>query len=225
MELTRKIMLSLLLVATLLFPLGIRGQNDIPTLEALIDAHKKMKKAEDLAVLELTTITATHSLTEKVTTAYNKTRTILNKRMSDTNSYIMLVSQLSNVTLKMVGLIENYSDFTSGTYKLAQDKPFVMAYYIRANLELKNEIKFLSQMISTYAASGLNLLKATMKEKYQVLAQIDISISKMNRLINRTNLICKGMVKTGVREWHVKELAESSKYIVKEIIELWQQRQ
>ena len=222
MAVSRKL-IYFLLILFLMIPTEGKSQSDIPTIEALIDAHKKMKKAEDLAVLELTAIAETQSLTQKATKAYNKTRIILNQRMSDANSYLLLASQLSNITLKMVSVINNYSDFTSTTFNNVKGEPFLMAYYVKANLEITKEIKHVSKLIGSYAATSMNLLKATMQEKYVMLTQIESSIARINRIIWQTNLTSKYIVKSGVREWHISEIIDDSKKIANELISKWKQ--
>lgn len=224
MELSRELKYFLLFLLFVV-PAKIWAQSDIPTIEALIDAHKKMKKAEDLAVLELTTIAETQSLTQKTAKAYNRSRTLLNKRMSDANSYLTLASQLTNITLKMKTVIDNYSDFTGTTFNHVKGEPFLLAYYVKANLEITREIKHISQLIGSYAATGMNLLKATMHEKYKMLSLIESSIARINGILWRTNLVCRSIVKTGVREWHVEEISKASKTIANDLIALWKQKQ
>lgn len=201
--------------------------DDVLTIEALVDVHKRMKKAEDLAVLELTTIEETHSLTERATTAVNKTRTVLNKRLSDANSYISLALQLTNVTLKVKNLIENYADFTKYTYQHALSQPLTLAYYTNANIKIKREVELIGKMVAGFSAAGINLLKATMQEKYMVLGQIDNAVLKINMIINHANLVCRGMQKTGIRMYHVKELLsdKTNKEITDKLIALWIQNQ
>lgn len=200
--------------------------NDLPTIEALIDAHKKMKKAEDLAVLELTAIEETHSLTERVTTAFNKTRTVLNKRMADANSYISLAAQLTGVTLKLKDLIENYEDFTTRTYEHALDKPLVMAYYANVHLKLVREVNHVKTLVAGFTASGVNLLKATMREKFAVLGKIENAIFRINSMIWHANLMCRGMVNSGVKIWHIKDILNDKETaaIADKLIALWNEK-
>ena len=222
----RIVAVIVLLVASLPLKAGT-VPNDLPTIEALIDAHKKMKKAEDLAVLELTAIEETHSLTEKVTTAFNKTRTALNKRMSDANSYIALASQVTGVALKLKNLVENYADFTTLTYEHAVNNPLVMVYYVNANAKIKNEVKHVEALVAGFTASGLNLLKATMQEKYAALAKIENAIARINRIIGHASLMCRSMVNGGVKIWHVKDLLndKTTETIAEKLIALWNENQ
>ena len=208
MERFVKLMLLQIFLMSACFPAfaNIVFPGDTPSIEALIDAHKKMAKAEDLAIVELELIKETQSITKKATDAYNKTRTVLNKRLSDATSYIQLVSQLTNVTLKLERLIENYKDFTTITFQYTVKKPYVLIYYTRANLLLKKEIKHLSEMVTMYAASGLNILKATMEEKFQILSKLEMSISAMNMIIDHNDLVCRTLVRNGLKIYHIQDM-------------------
>lgn len=224
MEQTLRITLALLLsLLCLSMRSEIAAPENVTAIELLIDAHKKMKKAEDLAILELKAIQEEQSLTQKITAKYNVTRSVLNKRLSDANSYLMLALQLTNVANKCKTLVENYTDFTTTTYQYALKKPFVMAYYTRANYELKREVKRISEMIAGYTVSGVGLMKATMKEKYQMLSMIDTQISRMNRIISHNAVICRGMIHFGLKQYHLKEFFGSQTYkdMTNEIIALW----
>lgn len=197
--------------------------NDQPTIEALIDAHKKMRKAEDLAVLEITAIEETHRLTDKAAKAFNQTRTVLNKRMSDVNSYIMLATRLTKVTLSMKKLVGDYKDFTTLTYQNALKHPMAMFYFTRANLLLKKEIEHLTHLIAGYVSSQVNILKATMKEKYQMLSEIEMSIANLHRIIMHNDLVCRSMLYTGIKIWHIQDIfnKETQELILHKIIALW----
>lgn len=221
----RKIIIVFLILLTAEAKADVHGvlPDDVATIEALIDAHKKMKSAEDLAVLELTAIKTEQSLSQKAMSAYNQTRTILNKRLSDTNSYLMLALQITNVAAKCKNLVENYAEFTSIVYEYAKDKPFAMLYYTRANYVLQKEVRRMSQLIAGYTAAGLGLLKATLEEKHHMLSMIDAQIAKMNRVICHNSVICRGMVNTGVKKYHILDMFQSKEYkdMTNDIIGLW----
>lgn len=230
MERTKQMIVALFaIIATTFFTASkayadvIPIPEDVPSIEALIDAHKKMKKAEDLAVLELGAIEETHGLTERVTAAYNKTRTTLNKRLSDGNSYLSLATQIVNVTVKLENLIENYKDFTTLTYQYALKKPYVLVYYTKANYKLSKEIKHLSAIIGEYTASGLGILKATLEEKYRMVNMIEVSISALNRIIWRSDLICRSVIRIGLKSYHIQDLfdKETQELMTQLLIEQW----
>lgn len=200
--------------------------DDIMTIEALIDAHKKMKKAEDIAVLELSAIAETHDLTKKMATKYNQTRQMLNQRLADVGSYITLVSSLVSITQQMKNLTESYADFTETAYKNAKRQPYLMMVYTSANLQIADEIKHIIKSCGDFTLFQSNVLKATMEEKRQMLGFISAHIASAQMIINRASLTCRSVLTTGVKEYHVAELINSktNKEIINKVITKWIQK-
>lgn len=207
--------------------LGMRAAivvpDDVTNIELLISAHKQMAKAELAARNSLALIEEEHRGTNKVVANYNLTRSVLNKRLSDVNSYLSLALQLATVANKCKNLVDNYTDFTTTIYSYALKKPFVMAYYTRANYELKREIKRISEMVASYAASNVGVLKATMKEKYMMLSNIDACVSRMNWTLNHNALMCRSLIDFGLKMYHVSEFigSTSTKDMAQELADKW----
>ncbi len=200
--------------------------DDIATIEALIDAHKKMKKAEDIAVLELSSIAYTQSLTQKVATKYNQTRTMLNQRLADAGSYLTLLSSIASITLQLKDLTESYKEFTETTYNNAKRQPFLLMVYTNANIQIANEIKHISKSCVDFAAFQSNILKATMNEKRQLLGFISANIASVQRIINRASLTCRSLLATGIQEYHVWEIINSktNQEIINKVITKWKEK-
>lgn len=197
--------------------------DDIATIEALIDAHKKMKKAEDLAVLELSATAETQSLTQKAAAKYNETRKMLNQRLADVGSILTLTSSIASIAIQLKDLVEDYAEFTEGVYKNAKRQPFLMATYTNANLQIAWEIKHISKCCADFELFHTNVLKATMEEKRQILGFIQTHISTVQRIINRATLQCRSMLAVGIQEYHVTDIVNSktNKEIMNKIIGKW----
>lgn len=226
MEPSKKlIVLAVLLICNIAVWGG--GKNDFPddfiTIEALIDAHKKMKKAEDLAVVELTAITETQNLTQRMATKYNQTRSMLNERLADVGSYVSLISSIGSIALQLKNLTESYAEFTETAYKNAKRQPFLVLVYTNANLQIANEIKHITKCCADFALFQSNVLKATMAEKRQILGFIAAHIASTQRIINRVSLFCRSVLATGVQEYHVLDIVNSktNQEIINKIIAKW----
>lgn len=198
--------------------------DDVGTIEALIDAHKSMKKAEDLAILDLTAISGTHKETKDFAKKYNEARSKLNQRLADVNSTITLVSSVFSVTLQLKNLIEDYKDFTVTTYNNAKRQPFLLLTYANANKQIAAEIKSISAKCMEYSLFQTNVLKATMEEKRQILGYISMNIASVQRIINRASLLCRSMLATGIQEYHVYDLVNSNQDLMNKIISVWKQK-
>lgn len=199
--------------------------DDILTIEALIDAHKKMKKAEDLAIIELTTTAGTQEITKKAAAKYNETRKMLNQRLADVGSVVTIASSLVSLTQQLKNLTESYVEFTETTYKNAKRKPFLMLVYTNANMQIANEIKHITKCCTDYALFQTNVLKSTMDEKRQLLNFLSAHIASTQRIINRATLTCRSALTTGVQMYHVDQIinSETNKEIMNKIISKWKQ--
>lgn len=200
--------------------------NDIPTIEALIDAHKKMKKAEDIAVVELSAITETHDLTSRLASRYNQTRTKLNQRLADVGSVVTLVSSLLSITQQLKNLTEDYAYFTETTYKNAQKHPYLILVYTNANAQLVSEIKHIIKSCADFSFFQTNVFKSTMEEKRQLLGFISMHIASAQRIISRATMICRSICLTGVKEYHVQDLINSktNQELINKVINKWIQK-
>lgn len=158
---------------------------DLPTLEALIALHKEMKKNEDSALTQVTTVTAGQEVTTNVTSKISDIKQIINTKMNDVNSYLMLASTISNTVLKMESLIKEYENFMSQCTPIIKEKPYVSVKYANTQKQLADETKRLYKSIATFSASGLNLLKASMDEKFKLINLIDNSVSRMRYVISK----------------------------------------
>lgn len=197
--------------------------DDLPTIEALIDAHKKMQEAEKLAVLELGYITTAQSFSQKAAAKYNETRKMLNQRLADVGSYITLASSLASIALQLKDLTETYADFTKTTYNNAKKHPFLLLVYTQANVKVAKEIEHITKSCADFAGFQTNILKSTMEEKRQLLGFISYNISSVIRILNSATLMCRSVLFAGVQEYHVSEIinSQTNKEIIEKVIAKW----
>ncbi len=197
--------------------------DDIPTIEALIDAHKRMQKAEDLAVLELGYITTAQSFSQKAAAKYNETRKMLNQRLADVGSALTLASSIASITMQLKDLTETYADFTKTTYNNAKRHPFLLLIYTSTNAQVAKEIEHITKCCIDFAGFQTNVFKSTMNEKRQLLGFISANIASIQRILNRASLTCRSMLATGVQEYHVWDLVNSktNQEIINKVIAKW----
>lgn len=138
---------------------------DLPTIEALIALHKCIKKDEDQALGRVATSFGEQSLVTKGANKFNEVRTTLNTKMSNAHSYLVLAGAISSTANSLYMLVKEYKDFTSNTFKHVKKKPFVGWYYADANVAIAREVKHCYKLYASVAASGINLMKASMDEK------------------------------------------------------------
>ncbi|MBR8726228.1 hypothetical protein IX307_001629 [Bacteroides pyogenes] len=196
---------------------------DLPTIEALMEQHKTIKKAEDAAALQVATSLGEQTLITKGAEKFNKVRTTLDTKLGNAYSYVLLGSSLAYTGTSLYKLSEEYADFAKNTYRYALRKPMVAWYFTEANLAASREIKNLKNLYLALSASGINVMKASMDEKLNIVMQIRTSIDNIRAIIGDANLWCSMVVMGGFRYDYIWDIlnSELTDEIASQIINKW----
>lgn len=177
----------LIMMAVLLIQgkaLAIEWPQDFPTIEALISLHKMIKGEEDAARDKIAVSFGEQSLVTKGANKFNDARTTLDSKLSNGYSYVLLAASLSYTASSMYKLILEYSEFAQLSVQYSTKKPMVAWYFAEANLACSREIKNIKALYLTMTASGLNVMKASMDEKLNLVNSIKTSIDTMRGIID-----------------------------------------
>ena len=188
---------------------------DLPTFEALMALHKAVKKDEDQALARIATSFGEQSLVTKGAEKFNDVRSTLDTRLNNAYSYIVLAAVISSTASSLYLLTKEYKDFTANTYKYVSKKPFVAWYYAEANVAIAREIKHAQKLYATVAASGINLMKASMDEKLNLVMSLKDTIENARRIIDNANLYCYLVTDCGWKPDYIWEILTSD---VKDVI-------
>lgn len=202
-----------MLIAAILFPMeahaGFDYPDDQPTIEALISLHKLIKKEEEKALEKVTVSYGEQSLVTKGATKFNDVRTTLNTKLNNAYSYVILGTALASTGTDLYKLINTYSEFTKNTAKYAFKKPAVMWYYTEANFACSREVKNIKTMYLTLTASGLNVMRASMDEKLELVNTLHSYISNMLGIIDQANLWCSIVAMGGFHYDYIWDILNS----------------
>lgn len=177
----------LIMMAVLLIQgkaLAIEWPQDFPTIEALISLHKMIKGEEDAARDKIAVSFGEQSMVTKGANKFNDARTTLDSKLSNGYSYVLLAASLSYTASSMYKLIQEYSEFAQLSVQYSTKKPMVAWYFVEANLACSREIKNIKALYLTMTASGLNVMKASMDEKLNLVNSIKTSIDTMRGIID-----------------------------------------
>ena len=196
---------------------------DLPTFEALMALHKAVKKDEDQALARIATSFGEQSLVTKGAEKFNDVRSTLDTRLNNAYSYVVLAAAISSTASSLYLLTKEYKDFTANTYKYVSKKPFVAWYYAEANVAIAREIKHAQKLYATVAASGINLMKASMDEKLNLVMTLKDSIENARRIIDNANLYCYLVTDCGWKPDYIWEILTSDvkDEIVSAVIGRW----
>lgn len=196
---------------------------DLPTAEALMALHKCIKKDEDQALTRIATSFGEQSIVTKGARKFNDVRTTLDSKLNNAYSYVVLAGVISSTASSMYQLSKEYKDFTVNTFKHVKEKPFVAWYYTEANVAISREIKHGYNLYATVAASGINLMKASMDEKLNLVMTLKNSIDRARYIIDNANLYCYLVTECGWKPDYIWEIltSEVKDEIVKIVINNW----
>lgn len=197
--------------------------NDLPTIEALISLHKKMKKAEDAALEKIGISLAEQGQVTKKTNKFNEARTTLNGKVNNAYSYVVLAGALSSTTRSLYDLIKEYTTFTKAASSTLFKKPMATWYYAEANYALAKEVKATKALLATMTASGMNIMRSSMDEKLNLIFAIKAQIEKMRDIIDRTYWWCSVVVNGGFKHYYIWDIlnSEVTDAIARGIINQW----
>ena len=196
---------------------------DLPTFEALMALHKCVKKDEDAALQRVATSFGEQSLVTKGAQKFNDVRTTLDTKLNNAYSYVVLAGAISSTANALYLLGKEYSDFTQNTYQNVLKKPFVAWYYTEANVAISREIKHCYSLYASVAASGINVMKASMDEKLNLVLTLKTSIDRARYIIDNANLYCYLITDCGWKPDYIWEILTSDvkDEIVKVVINKW----
>ena len=182
---------------------------DIPTFEALMALHKQVKKDEDEAWKNIGTSFGEQTLVTKGANKFNEVRTTLDTKLNNAYSYVILAAAISGTATGLYSLAKEYKDFTVNTYNTVLEKPFVAWYYTEANMAINREIKHCQKLYASLAASGLNVMKASMAEKLDLVMTLKTSIDRARAIIDNANIYCYLMTEGGWKPDYIWEILTS----------------
>ena len=220
---------AIAMLAVLLLPLksaAFDWPKDMPTFEALMALHKAVKKDEDQALARIATSFGEQSLVTKGAEKFNDVRSTLDTRLNNAYSYVVLAAAISSTASSLYLLTKEYKDFTVNTYRHVSEKPFVAWYYTEANVAIAREIRHARKLYATVAASGINLMKASMDEKLNLVMSLKDTIENARRIIDNANLYCYLVTDCGWKPDYIWEILTSDvkDEIVSAVIGRWNKR-
>lgn len=217
-------LITLLMLMTMAMPsFAFDWPNDAGTIEALISLHKLIKGAEDDALAKVTASYGEQSVITKGATKYNDTRSTLDSKLNNAYSYVILAASLAGTGTDLYKLIDTYSKFTADATKTMFKKPMIAWYYAEANYACSREIKNIKKMYITISASGINVMKASMDEKLDMINELRMYIQNMQGIIDQAYAWCSVVAIGGFHYDYIWGILNSdvTDAIAKGVIEKW----
>lgn len=98
-------------------------------------------------------------------------------------------------------------------------------YYADANVAISREIQHCYRLYASVAASGINLMKASMDEKLNLVMTLKASIDRARYIIDNANLYCFLVTDCGWKPDYIWEILNSNvkNEIAERVINKWNQ--
>ena len=197
--------------------------NDQPTIEALIDQHKRCMSAEDQSNQQLAANATIKAMVKDVAKKYDDVKSTLDKKSGDALAYLSLAAEMSRCVTNTVKLTKEYSEFTQFATNHVGSDPMIAWYTLEANNKVYKELKNIRKMYLAVAASETNFFRATNKERMNIIWTLNESIVRMRDVIQQAYMWCDLLVGGYVHEDHIWEILNSSvlEDIGKTVINEW----
>lgn len=223
----KKILLFLLFFVGLIdtTQAGIVGPDDLPTISVLIELHKKMAKAEDVAVKQVGTSYGEQQLATDNSSKFNDVRTTLNTKLDNANQWIILAAAISKTTLDIGNTTKEYIQFTQLTGKNIFRKPQIAWYFAEANYNVSKRISLFKKSVAMLFAAETNILKASLSERIQIIYEIQDQIAVIRGIISQALFWSRCVDIGGFKYDYIWDILNSDVYegIAHDIIGEWNQ--
>ena len=184
--------------------------NDQPTIEALIDQHKRCMSAEDQSNEQLAANATIKAMVKDVAKKYDDVKSTLDKKSGDALAYLSLAAEMSRCVTNTVKLTKEYSEFTEFAANHVGSNPMIAWYSLEANNKVYKELKNIRKMYLAVAATETNFFRATNKERMNIIWTLNQSITNMRDVIQQAYMWCDLLVGGYVHEDHIWEILNSS---------------
>ena len=197
--------------------------HDMATIEALTSLHKLMKSEEDKAMEKIAVSFGEQSVVTKGAKLFNDARTTLDSKLSNAYSYVLLAATLAATSTSLYQLIKDYAKFTGEAARTFANKPMVGWYYAEAVYACAREIKNIKALYATMSASDINIMKASMDEKMNMLFQLKTYIDNMHGIIDHAYTWCSIVAVGGFKHDYIWDIlnSEVKDKIAEDIINKW----
>ena len=128
--------------------------NDQPTIEALIDQHKRCMSAEDQSNEQLAANATIKAMVKDVAKKYDDVKSTLDKKSGDALAYLSLAAEMSRCVTNTVKLTKEYSEFTEFAANHVGSNPMIAWYSLEANNKVYKELKNIRKMYLAVAATA-----------------------------------------------------------------------
>lgn len=217
------LLFSLLVGCVLVTHAGIVGPDDLPTISVLIELHKKMAKAEDVAVQQVATSYGEQQLSTDKASKFNEVRTNLNTKLNNAHQWLILSAAISKTTLDVGNATDEYFQFAKLTTQNLLHKPQIAWYFAEANYNVSKRVMLLKKSVALMVASETNILKASLDERIDMVYNIQEQVAIIRSIISQALFWSRCVSIGGFKYDYIWDILNSDVYdsITHDLINDW----
>lgn len=196
---------------------------DLPTIEALMELHKKVAKAEEESKKKLSAATIIRTETKKATNKFYDVREELNSKLDAGYQWVALAGGLSRLSLQIMDLTKDYVAYTKFFAEYGKKKPAIAFQYASCNYMVYKKVKLIEKSMATLAASNFNLFKCTMKERMQLIWDLQSETGQIQGIINNSYWYARALMMGGFHYDFIWDIltSEVTDQIATDVINQW----
>lgn len=199
-------LLILLLFMPLVMALPARADitppSDVPTVEALIALHKTLAKWEQAARNNIVLGITEQNNISTHTNKFHQARTMLNSKLEAGHQWIILAAGISQLSLSVVDLTKEFVEYTKYFTKYVKKKPVIAFQYAISSYQIEQKVNLLTKSMMTLGASSFGAYKASMKERQQMVWELEAEVESIKDIINKSYWWCRCVIAGDVSTKH-----------------------
>lgn len=206
-----------------LLPVQAKAVDDLITLEAFVQLHIMTSNKEKEARTRLANLGGVQVVTTQEASGFKEKVETLHERVKVAQSWIMLATSLSDLGLQILDVEKDVRAFVTDFAPLAQKSPFGPVLYANAVYRIEELTKKALARMASLEMTNLDLLRATMKQRLNMVYYVKGILSQIQGIIRDTLFHCRYMTGKEHIVYNIREIinSEAGKAAMKAAVQFW----
>lgn len=196
---------------------------DPVTIEALISLHKMTVDNEKEIRDRLAEMEAIQVVLKLESRKTEDKVEMLHSKLKVFNSWVLLASAMSNLTMEVADLTKEVTKFTSEGAQLMGKDVFVATIYAQAIYKIQKYIKQSIKDMATLGLSNTDILRASMEQRLNIVYHIKGRLEVIENIMSSARWHARWLTGKGFTFYNIEYLVSSDMMqdILKATIKMW----
>ena len=204
-------------------PFKARAVDDLITLEAFVQLHIMTSNKEKEARTRLASLGGIQVVTTQEASGFKEKVETMQERVKVAQSWILLATSLSDLGMQIFDVEKDVRTFVTDFAPLAQKSPFGPILYANAVYRIEELTKKALAKMASLEMTNLDLLRATMKQRLNMVYYVKGILSQIQGIIRDTLFHCRYLTGKGHVVYNIREIinSEAGKAAMKAAVQFW----